>query len=138
VSNTECSHETTVHFSVVIDGESVLPTIFRGPCDVWSTLESVTFVTDEENTSSLGIAGGRVFCCSYRPCLLWCSGWTNGEMWLTLGWSTTEDQNGESHVSPQFGQNVDEEQNGCTVRVNMDNESMYCLVHCVCVLVENF
>ncbi len=43
-----------MHFSVEIDGESVLPTIFRGPCDVWSTLESATFVTDEKNTSSLG------------------------------------------------------------------------------------
>ncbi len=45
-----------MHFSAAIDGESVLPTIFRGPCDVWSTLEFATFVTDEVNTSSLGTA----------------------------------------------------------------------------------
>jgi hypothetical protein len=33
-----------------------LSTIFRGPCDVWTTLESATFVTDEENTSKRGTA----------------------------------------------------------------------------------
>ena len=49
-----CCHETTVQFSTVIDRESVFPTIFRGLCDVWRTLESATFVTDEKNTSSLG------------------------------------------------------------------------------------
>jgi hypothetical protein len=43
-----------VHFSVVIDRESVLTGMFRGLCDVWSTLKSATFVTDEQNTSSMG------------------------------------------------------------------------------------
>jgi len=51
--NLRC-HATTVHFLAVIDRESVLPPIFRGLCDVWSTLKSVTFVTDECNASSLG------------------------------------------------------------------------------------
>ena len=51
---TLCCHGTTVHFSVVIDRESVLPGIFRGLCDVWNTLKSTTFVTDEQNTSSMG------------------------------------------------------------------------------------
>ena len=48
------TYATTVHFLAVIDRESVLPPIFRGLCDVWSTLKSVTFVTDECNASSLG------------------------------------------------------------------------------------
>ena len=51
--NLRC-HETTVYFLAVIDRESVLPPIFRGLCDVWSTLKSATFVTDECNVSSLG------------------------------------------------------------------------------------
>ena len=37
-----------------IDRESVLSGMYRGLCDVWSTLKSATFVTDEQNTSSLG------------------------------------------------------------------------------------
>ncbi len=53
--NLRC-HATTVHFLAAIDRESVLPPIFRGLCDVWSTLKSATFVTDECNTSSLGPA----------------------------------------------------------------------------------
>ena len=53
--NLRC-HATTVHFLAVIDRESVLPPIFRGLCDVWSTLKSATFVTDECNASSLGPA----------------------------------------------------------------------------------
>jgi hypothetical protein len=43
-----------VHFLAAIDRESVLPPIFRGLCDVWSTLKSAAFVTDECNASSLG------------------------------------------------------------------------------------
>jgi hypothetical protein len=46
-------HATTVHFLAAIDRKSVLPPIFRGLCDVWSTLKSATFVTDECNVSSL-------------------------------------------------------------------------------------
>jgi hypothetical protein len=51
--NLRC-HTTTVYFLVEIDRESVLPPIFRGLCDVWSTLKSAAFVTDECNVSSLG------------------------------------------------------------------------------------
>ncbi len=51
--NLRC-HATTVHFLVEIDRESVLPPIFKGLCDVWNTLKSAVFVTDECNTSSLG------------------------------------------------------------------------------------
>ena len=58
--NLRC-HATTVHFLAAIDRESVLPPIFRGLCDVWSTLKSATFVTDECNASSLGPAE-RVGC----------------------------------------------------------------------------
>jgi hypothetical protein len=47
-------HVTTVYFLVEIDRESVLPPIFRGLCDAWSTLKSPAFVTDECNESSLG------------------------------------------------------------------------------------
>ncbi len=51
--NLRC-HATTVHFLVEIDRKSVLPPIFRGLCDVWSTLKSAAFVTDECKASSLG------------------------------------------------------------------------------------
>ncbi len=47
-------HETTVHFWVMIDRQSVLPAIFRGLYDVGITLKYVTFVTEEQNVSSLG------------------------------------------------------------------------------------
>ena len=51
--NLRC-HTTTVHFLTAIDRKNVLPPIFRRLCDVWTTLKSVAFVTDECNASSLG------------------------------------------------------------------------------------
>jgi hypothetical protein len=47
-----CCLETTVCFSSVIDGQSVSTVIVRGPCDVCNNINSVTFVTDEQNARS--------------------------------------------------------------------------------------
>ena len=48
-----CCLETTVCFSPVIDRQSVSTVIVRGLCDVWSNMNSATFVTDEQNVHSL-------------------------------------------------------------------------------------
>ena len=48
-----CWQETTVCFSTVIDRQSVSVVIVRGLCDVWSNMNSTTFVTDEQNVLSL-------------------------------------------------------------------------------------
>ena len=48
-----CCQEATVCFSPVIDRQSVSTVIVRGLCDVWSKMNSVTFVTDEQNVLSL-------------------------------------------------------------------------------------
>ena len=48
-----CRKETTVYFSVVIDRESFSPVIVRTMCDVWRTIKSAIFVTDEHNVVSL-------------------------------------------------------------------------------------
>ncbi len=45
--------ETTVSLSPVIDRQMVSVVIVRGLCDVWSKINSVTFVTDEQNELSL-------------------------------------------------------------------------------------
>ena len=48
-----CCLEATVCLSSAIDGQSVLTVIVRGLCDVWNNINSVTFVTDEQNARSL-------------------------------------------------------------------------------------
>ena len=48
-----CCLETTVSLSAVIDRQMVSVVIVRGLCDVWSKINSVTFVTDEQNELSL-------------------------------------------------------------------------------------
>jgi hypothetical protein len=45
--------QATVYFSEVIDRQSVSSLILRGLCDVWSKINSATFVTDEQNVFSL-------------------------------------------------------------------------------------
>ena len=50
--------QATVYFSETIDRQSVSPVIVRGLCDVWSQINSVTFVTDEQNVFSLCPAEG--------------------------------------------------------------------------------
>ena len=45
--------QATVYFSEVIDRQSVSSLILRGLCDVWSKINSVTFVTEEQNVFSL-------------------------------------------------------------------------------------
>jgi hypothetical protein len=42
-----------VYFSEAIDRQSVSPVIVRGLCDVWSKINSATFVTEEQNAFSL-------------------------------------------------------------------------------------
>jgi hypothetical protein len=42
-----------VYFSEVIDKQSVSSVIVRGLCDVWSKINSATFVTEEQNVFSL-------------------------------------------------------------------------------------
>jgi hypothetical protein len=49
-----------MYLSEVIDGPSVSPVIVRGLCDVWSKINSATFVTDEQNVFSLCSAEGPV------------------------------------------------------------------------------
>ncbi len=53
-----CYLEATVCFSSVIDGQSVSVVIVRGLCDVCNNINSVTFVTDEQNARSLCPAEG--------------------------------------------------------------------------------
>jgi hypothetical protein len=53
-----CCLETTLCFSSVIDGQSVSTVIVRGPCNVCNNINSVTFVTDEQNAHSLCPAEG--------------------------------------------------------------------------------
>ena len=48
-----CCLEDTVCFSSTIDRNSVSVVIVRGLCDVWRNINSVTFVTDEQNPLSL-------------------------------------------------------------------------------------
>ena len=48
-----CCLESTVCFSPVIDGQSVSTVIVRGLCDVCNNINSVTFITDEQNARSL-------------------------------------------------------------------------------------
>ena len=48
-----CFFQTTVCFSVVIDRQSFSVTIVRGLCDVWTNMNVVTFVTEEQNALSL-------------------------------------------------------------------------------------
>ena len=61
-SVTMCCLEDTVYFWSVIDRQSVSVVIVRGLCDVWTRIfckiNSVTFVTDEQNTLSLCRAEG--------------------------------------------------------------------------------
>jgi hypothetical protein len=47
-----------VYFSEAIDRQSVSPVIVRGLCDVWSKINSATFVTEEQNAFSLCPAEG--------------------------------------------------------------------------------
>ena len=53
-----CCLEATVCFSSAIDGQSVSAVIVRGLCDVCNNINSVTFVTDEQNARSLCPAEG--------------------------------------------------------------------------------
>jgi hypothetical protein len=48
-----CCLESTVCFSSAIDGQSVSAVIVRGLCHVCNSINSVTFVTDEQNSDSL-------------------------------------------------------------------------------------
>jgi hypothetical protein len=48
----------TVYFSEVIDRQSVSSVIVRGLCDVWSNINSTTFVREEQNAFSLCRAEG--------------------------------------------------------------------------------
>ena len=57
---TMCSLEDTVCFSPVIDRQSFSSTIVRGLCDTWRKMNSVTFVTDEQNALSLCPPEGQV------------------------------------------------------------------------------
>ena len=50
--------QATVYFSETIDRQSVLPVIVSGLCDVWSKINSATFVTEEQNAFSLCRAEG--------------------------------------------------------------------------------
>jgi hypothetical protein len=53
-----CCLEDTVCFSSAIDGQSVSTVIVRGLCDVCNNINTVTFVTDEQNVRSLCPAEG--------------------------------------------------------------------------------
>ncbi len=53
-----CCLEATVCFSSAIDGQSVSAVITRGLCDVCNNINTVTFVTDEQNVHSLCPAEG--------------------------------------------------------------------------------
>ena len=65
-----CCLETTVCFSSAIDGQSVSAVIVRGLCDVCNNINSVTFVTDEQNALSLCPAEGPGNLVAVRiPCL---------------------------------------------------------------------
>ena len=56
---TLCSHETTVHFSVAIDRESVSPEIVRVLRDGWRTINCAVFVSDERSVLLMCPAEGR-------------------------------------------------------------------------------
>ena len=68
-----CCQEATVCFSPVIDRQSVSAVIVRGLCDVWSKMNSDTFITDEQNVLSLcptegpaNLVAVRIRCLSVR------------------------------------------------------------------------
>ena len=50
---TMCYCEATVCFSPAIDRQRFSAAIVRELCDVWSTMNAATFVTDEQNALSL-------------------------------------------------------------------------------------
>jgi hypothetical protein len=70
---TMCYLETTVRLSQAIDRQSVSVMIVGGQCDVCSEINSVTFVTDEQNALSLclvqdpaNLVAVRIGCLSVR------------------------------------------------------------------------
>jgi hypothetical protein len=56
---TICYQETTVHFSVSIDRDSVSPGIVRALRDGWRTINCAVFITDKRSALSLCPAQGR-------------------------------------------------------------------------------
>ncbi len=56
---TICYQETTVHFSAVIDRDSVSPGIVRALRDGWRTINYVVFITDKRSALSLCPTQGR-------------------------------------------------------------------------------
>ncbi len=84
-----------MYFSESFDRQSVSPVIVRGLCDVWSKIDSSTFVTDEQNAFSLCPPEGpanlvvvrirgcaRNLTCILRVLHLQMSSWTSmSKMW---------------------------------------------------------